>query len=69
MLLKDYFEGMSDSELKEETQELHSTVNVVECFGVKDVILLAGAIRELESRGFEAKVQRTLVIEKVGEKG
>lgn len=75
MNMKEYFKKMSDEEIKDEAQSLHSSINEVGCFGTKDVTLVTKKVqgfqslleltlRELERRGFEVEEKLRLTIKK-----
>jgi len=58
--LKDW----TDAELIDHASSLHHQVNVVECFGSRDVMELHMALCELERRDFDIDDARQLVITK-----
>lgn len=55
---------MSDERLKDNAQELHTSIYVVECFGSRDLQLYEQVLEELVERGYEVKETKTLSIEK-----
>ena len=54
----------TDDELIDEASWRYHVVNVVECFGSKDVLLLELCLRELEGRGYDVDDYHSLVITK-----
>ena len=58
--LKDW----TDAELVDHASSLHHQVNVVECFGSRDVMELHMTLCELERRGFYIDDARQLTISK-----
>ncbi len=58
--LKDW----TDDELIDRASDLNHSINVVECFGSRDVLELQAICNLLESRGYEWDMARTLVITK-----
>lgn len=55
---------MSDEDLKDNAQELHTSIYVVECFGSRDLLLYEQVSKELAERGYEVKERKTLSIKK-----
>jgi len=54
--LKDY----TDQELKQTFADLEDSIFNIECYGVRDMLMLLGIGAELEKRGYEAEKQKTL---------
>ncbi len=54
---ENFLQKKTGKELKQMYLELYDTVNVVECFGVKDVVLLGLVEQELEERGIDIKLK------------
>lgn len=56
------FADMTTKELKDMAFDLWDSINVIGCYGTKDLHNLDGAILELENRGYESEVTKTLEI-------
>jgi hypothetical protein len=61
-LYSKYIDELSDKELLDELQSYYHTVEVVECFGSKDVVALQALWNEAVSRGFEIDEGKNLII-------
>ncbi len=58
---ENFLQKKTDKELKQMYLELYDSVNVVECYGARDVVLLGIIERELEERGIEIKLKPVFV--------
>jgi hypothetical protein len=58
------FSEWTDKELIANAEELHCSINTIECYGTKDLLWYEGICRELEKRGYEISEERSLKINK-----
>jgi len=58
-------EKMTDKQLKDRYISLWESINVIECFGSRDVLECEMIARELEKRGYEVSEARKPRIRKV----
>ena len=49
------FKDMTDKQLIDDVQELNQSIDVVDCFGVKDLILRGMIENELGKRGYDSQ--------------
>ena len=48
----DKYRSMSDEELAQEAKSTWERINLIGCFGLKDILIYELLLRELERRGF-----------------
>jgi hypothetical protein len=55
---------MSDEELIKNATELYCSINVVECYGTRDLLFLEWVLDELNRRGYKFIEEKSIKIEK-----
>ena len=53
MTITEYVKGRTDDQLKEEFEQLRNSIEVIECFSVRDLQIFHEIGTELQKRGYE----------------